>query len=275
MPEPLSIMVAPNGARRTKADHPAIPVTAEETAQVVAACAEAGAQAAHLHVRDRDQRHLLDVDAYRAVIKAVKQQAPADFVCQITTEAVGRYSPHEQMAVVKGVKPEAVSIAVKELVPDAEAEAGAFYEWCRREEVAVQHILYGTDDMAAFYDLCRRGVIPGDRLGVLFVLGRYSTNQESEANMLRPFLEMRDKAGNGPDLTWMICAFGRGETAAAVAAMAMGGHVRVGFENSLWTPQGDVTKDNAEAVARSRRVADELGRTCATRKQTLKVLGAV
>ncbi|WP_321341057.1 3-keto-5-aminohexanoate cleavage protein [Breoghania sp.] len=276
MSESLTIMVAPNGARRTKADHPAIPVTVEETAHVVAACAEAGAQAAHLHVRDAEQRHLLDADAYLAVIEAVKKQAPSDFVCQVTTEAVGRYSPAEQMAVVRGVKPEAVSIAVKELVPNAaaEAEAGAFYEWCRREEIAVQHILYDTDDMAAFYDLCRRGVIPGDKLGVLFVLGRYSTNQESDANMLRPFLEMLDKAEGGPDLTWMICAFGLGETAGAAAAMTMGGHVRVGFENSLWTPQGDVTPDNVETVARSRRIATELGRMCATREQTLQVLGA-
>ncbi|WP_321504313.1 3-keto-5-aminohexanoate cleavage protein [Breoghania sp.] len=276
MSEPLTIMVAPNGARRTKADHPAIPVTVEETAHVVAACAEAGAQAAHLHVRDGAQRHLLDIDAYNAVIAAVKKQTPSDFVCQITTEAVGRYGPHEQIAVVKGVKPEAVSIAVKELVPDAaaEREAGDFYAWCRREEIAVQHILYGIDDMASFYDLCRRGVIPGDRLGVLFVLGRYSANQESDPNMLRPFLEMLDKAETGPDLSWMICAFGRGETAAAGAAMTMGGHVRVGFENSMWTPQGDITPDNAETVARSRRIATELGRMEATREQTLTVLGA-
>jgi uncharacterized protein (DUF849 family) len=47
----LSIMVAPNGARKTKRDHPRIPLSAEEIAKEAAACAVAGVQAVQLHVR--------------------------------------------------------------------------------------------------------------------------------------------------------------------------------------------------------------------------------
>ncbi|MEC8515837.1 MAG: 3-keto-5-aminohexanoate cleavage protein, partial [Pseudomonadota bacterium] len=58
------LMVAPNGARRTKADHPAIPVTIQETVETALACAAVGAQAMHLHVRDADQQHVLDAGLY-------------------------------------------------------------------------------------------------------------------------------------------------------------------------------------------------------------------
>ena len=58
------IMAAVNGARRTKADHPALPMTIPEIAADVAACVEAGAAMAHVHVRDDEGRHVLDAALY-------------------------------------------------------------------------------------------------------------------------------------------------------------------------------------------------------------------
>ena len=46
------IMVAPNGARLTKADHPTLPVTIEETVAAALAARAAGADGLHAHVRD-------------------------------------------------------------------------------------------------------------------------------------------------------------------------------------------------------------------------------
>ncbi len=46
----------------------------------------------------------------------------------------------------------------------------------------------------------------------------------------------------------MVCAFGCEETACLLAATAVGGDCRVGFENNLWYPNGDIAADNAERV---------------------------
>ena len=83
---PVFLAVAPNGARKTKADHPALPITPAELAATAAACAEAGAAMIHLHVRDADQRHSLDVEAYRAAIAAVRSAVGEDLVIQATSE---------------------------------------------------------------------------------------------------------------------------------------------------------------------------------------------
>ena len=46
------LTVAPNGGRKTKADHPALPLSPDELARTAAECLERGASMIHLHVRD-------------------------------------------------------------------------------------------------------------------------------------------------------------------------------------------------------------------------------
>jgi uncharacterized protein (DUF849 family) len=200
----------------------------------------------HLHVRDPDGRHSLDVDTYRAATAAVRAAVGRDLVVQITSEAVGIYRPDEQMQMVRELRPEAVSLAVREIVPDEAAEPAAadFLAWVTAEGILPQYILYSDDDLRRFDDLIARGVVPGERQVVLFVLGRYTKGQISEPRELTPFL-----AANSQDHLWSVCAFGPRETACAVAAAALGGHARVGFENNFHLPDGSLAADNAALVA--------------------------
>jgi 3-keto-5-aminohexanoate cleavage enzyme len=101
----------------------------------------------HVHIRDRQGGHLLAADAYRTTIAAVRAAVGDQLVIQITSEALGIYKSAEQMAVVRDVRPEAVSIALRELAPDASSEAvfADFLTW-RQEKVAPQIILYSPEE---------------------------------------------------------------------------------------------------------------------------------
>lgn len=254
--KPVAIAVAPNGGRRTKVDHPALPLTSAELARVAADCRDAGAAMIHTHVRNRDGAHLLDADAYRAAIAAIRAEVGDDLVLQITSESLGRYRPEEQMAVVRAVRPEAVSLALRELAPDAAAEPAfaEFLSWLKRERVAPQIILYAPEEVVRLAEMQQRSLVPWDEIPVLFVLGRYVAGQTSLPADLLPFL--------GPDAprfrSWMVCAFGRHEAACALAAALLGGDIRVGFENNLHLPDGSVAGSNADLV---RAVAEPLTRT--------------
>ena len=83
--------------------------------------------------------------------------------------------------------------------------------------------------------MVKQGLIPFEKLSVLYVLGRYSITRTGSARDLLPFL--------APDMprfhSWSVCAFGRRETACVTAAALLGGHARVGFENNLSLPNGD------------------------------------
>jgi uncharacterized protein (DUF849 family) len=270
-PLPLVLAVAPNGASKSAHDHPRVPVTRDDIVADAIACRDAGASLFHLHVRDGEGRHLLDAEAYRDTTDAIRRAVGRTLVVQITTEAAGRYARAAQMAVVREVRPEAVSIALRELVPDAaaEAEAQAFLAWLRAENVMPQYILYSPDEIARYRDLRGRGVIPDARDFLLFVLGRYAAGQVSEPADLLPFLRAHD--GSTP---WAVCAFGPREAACAMAGAALGGHVRVGFENNLYLPDGTLAPDNAALVRNVASGAATIGRRLASADDVREMSGS-
>lgn len=242
--QPMLLMVAPNGARRSNRDHPALPLNPGELAQTAAICADTGAAAIHVHVRDRDGTHILDAGAYRAASTAIRAAVGQRMIIQISTEAVGQYSPAEQMALVRDLRPEAVSLALREIIPAADSEAAAaeFFDWLQREHIWPQYIVYSHEELVRFNELRQRGVIPGARAAVILVLGRYDAAQPARPADLLPFLDTTP-----PD--WSLCAFGPQENACVMLAAALGGHARVGFENNLFLPDGRQAPDNAALVA--------------------------
>jgi uncharacterized protein (DUF849 family) len=243
---PVAIAVAPNGGRRVKADHPAIPLSPAVLGRCAAECLEAGAAMIHVHVRKPDGSHLLDADAYRAATAAIRAEVGDRLVVQMTSEALGIYTPAEQIAVVKAVRPEAASLALREVAPDAAAEP-AFLEllaWMARERAAPQIILYAPEEAVRLAALRDAGKLPWGDVPVLYVLGRYTRGQKSAPADLLPFLD----AGMPRFAHWSVCAFGQREAACVTAAALLGGHCRVGFENNLWLPDGSVATGNAELV---------------------------
>ncbi len=238
------IVAAPNGARRGKADHPDLPVTVAEIAAEARACQQAGAAVLHLHVRDKDGGHSLDAGLYRAAIQAVEHSAPGMLV-QITTEAAGRFALKDQIAVVRDVMPKAVSVAWREFAPEQQAQSRAFYAFAAEAQIHVQHILYSPDDIARF--VAGLSLLPLQAHSVLLVLGSYGGAAASPAD-LPAYLA----ALGGAAHDWMVCAFGPAEHACAQAAIAAGGHARVGFENNLALVSGAVAPDTAALVAQFR-----------------------
>ena len=244
------IMVAPNGARRTKEDHPALPMTIAETVATAKACAEAGADGLHAHVRNEQGEHVLDAGLYRELIDEMALVLPGFFV-QITTEAVGYYSPSEQRALVEQVEPAAVSISIGEMLSEGEGgDIASFYRAQYEKGVAVQHILYDESDIARLMGLLEYAIIPTNGLQLLFVLGRYSKGQISRPEELDPFLASLAKFDEMLDISadWACCAFGPRETECLLRALSMGGKARIGFENNLHHADGTVARDNADRV---------------------------
>jgi uncharacterized protein (DUF849 family) len=248
-------MVAPNGARRGKADHPALPVTLPEIVDCARACHAAGADGLHLHLRDDAGRHVLDAGLYRAALAELAEAVPGMRI-QATTEAAGRYGPEHQRKVALNSGAALISASVREICRDTpNAQAAAFYDRCAGAGIAVQHILYDTADLALLTRVLPPALLADRGLQLLFVLGRYAETGDSAPGDLDPFL--RDLAARGLAPDWAVCAFGRGETACLRHAIDMGGKVRVGFENSLWRADGTLARDNAQRVEDIRRLMDD------------------
>lgn len=270
--KPFLIASAPNGARKTKSDLPNIPITPVEVAKTAVECKAAGASMMHLHVRDDDQKHSLDVGRYREMLAEVKSAVGDDMLLQVTTEAVGIYTPQQQMEMIRNLVPEAVSIAVREIAPvDADLNAlKSFFEFMREAKIAPQLILYAPEDVARFNQLVEIGVLPGDRFPVLFVLGRYTAGQVSQPSDLLPFI------GSSPYVSeWMLCAFGAYENACILTGAGLGGHARIGFENNHLKVDGAPASHNADLIAQAHDGSMLMRRPIATGEQARQIMQPV
>ena len=263
-PRPAILCVAPNGARKTCRDHPGLPITPSELGRAATESLEAGAAMIHLHVRDGNLAHVLDVAAYRAAIQAIRFQVGDKLVIQVTTESCGLYRPEEQMRLVRELRPEAVSLSIGEIVPNPafETPAAEFFAWLRAEGIFAQFIVFDADQIRSLVRLIHRGIVPHSDPCVLFVLGRYTPNQMSAPSDLDPLLEVSPFRE-----AWFLCAFGRHELACADRALGRGGHARIGFENNLFRPDGTQAASNAELVGLAASRAHQRGRPLANADQ--------
>lgn len=263
-PSPAILCVAPNGARKTLRDHPNLPTTPAELGRAAAESLEAGAAMIHLHVRDRNLAHILDAAAYRDAIRAIRSQVGDHLVIQVTTESCGLYGPEKQMDLVRELRPEAVSLSIGEIISDPafESAAAEFLEWLRAEGIFAQFIVFDADQVRFLLRLIHRGVVPHSAPCVLFVLGRYTPDQQSEPTDLDPLLEVSPFREG-----WFLCAFGKRELACMDRALGRGGHARIGFENNLYRPDGARAASNAELVRLAATRALQRGRPLANANQ--------
>lgn len=241
MPIPL-IMVAPNGARKTKKDHPNLPVDLDEIVATAKSCFVAGARALHLHVRDEQGRHSLDAGRYNEAIAALGGAVP-EMQVQITTESAGLYGPQVQFDCLAKVSPEWASVSVREINRDPDAARG-LYHLCSDQGTRVQHIAYDTTDIALLHRWRREGVVPLEQDEVICVLGTYEPPRAGTQHELSKFVAATR------DLRFSVCTFGASEQTCLTLAAASGAEIlRVGFENNLTAPGGALWRSNADAVS--------------------------
>ena len=285
---PLLIASAPNGAHKTREEHNQLPITTAQLADTAAAVMAAGAQMIHLHVRDARGKHTLDAGAYRAAIEAIRAKAGNDLFIQITSEAAGVYDSEQQRRAMyaantaDGVSADGVSLALRELIriPEDVAPAGELFHHLAGRGVLAQYILFSIDDIERYGALLKQGVIPpvghsaGHSAGhsVLLVVGRYGA-QPSTPDTLHRMLEALRGCINQPP-SWMVCAFGEHEFDCLLEAVKLGGHVRVGFENSLLLRTGQVAADNRQLVTQLVEAGNPDGRPPADIHQAQKILGS-
>lgn len=264
----IILAVAPNGARKTKADHPNIPLNSSEIAQTANDCLTAGASMMHLHVRNpEDSSHSLSAELYQQAIDAIDHQCNQEMFIQVTSEAVGIYSPEEQFDMIHALKPKAVSIGLREIESLKDNTIHEHFVRMREEDIHPQIILYNQNDLNKYHAWLERKVLPGNTYPILLVIGRPNTEGSFENSYL-----INENIEKLQASSWMICAFGENEFAAAKLAASLGGHIRIGFENNSVLADGSDAKDNAALINQIARYLDDNNLQSANFAQTNEIM---
>jgi uncharacterized protein (DUF849 family) len=292
------ITCAPTGAIHTPSMSPYLPVTAKEIASAAIAAAEAGAAILHLHARDpADGKPSQDPELFVPFLEEIK--ASTDAVINITTGGSPHMTVEDRMRPVMRFKPEVASLNMGSmnfgLFPMLDRYKDLKHEWERQHLENSRDLVFkntykdietilrrGTDngtrfefecyDISHLYNLAHfldRGLVKGPLFvqSVFGILGGIGGHPEDLMHMRRTADRLL-----GDQYQWSILGAGRNQIGLASIGAAMGSHVRVGLEDSLWMGPGKLAESSADQVRRIRTVLEALNLEIATPAEARKLL---
>ncbi len=292
------ITAAITGGVHIPSQSPHLPITPDQIVDECVRAHEAGAAVAHIHVRDPETGQPSPrLDLFRQVAERVK--ARCDIVLCTTTGGAPGMSPAERVGVVAELAPELASCNMGSmnfaLFPLAGRIKEFQHDWERpflertddhifpNTFKSMRHFIEtmngcGTKPELEIYDagmvsnaafLLNAGVLKPP-LYVQFVLGIMGGLPASVENLVLLHNQARQLLG---DFQWSVAAAGRHQFPVGVAALGMGGNVRVGLEDSVYLAKGQLARSNGEQVAKMVRIVNELSLEPATPADARALLG--
>ena len=293
------ITCAVTGSIHTPSMSPYLPVTPAQIADAAIGAAEAGAAIVHLHARDpRDGRPDQSPDLFREFLPMIA--AASDVVVNLTTGGAATMTTDERLQPALQLKPEVASLNMGSmnfgLYPMLKRQTTFQHAWERpylegsRDRIFkntfadIERILTacaenGTRFEIECYDIghlytaahvLERGLVQPPLLiqSVFGILGGIGADPEDVLHMRRTADRLF-----GDAYEWSVLGAGRNQIPIAAIAAAIGGHVRVGLEDSLWDGPGRLADTNAAQVRRARTIIEALGLEVATPDEARAILG--
>ena len=265
------ITVAPTGAWPSKKDNPAIPLTPREIAEDVYECWQAGAAVAHLHMRDEQGQGTMCKEKFKETVALIREKC--DIVLNLTTSGDLQATDETRMAHLVEIKPELASYDCGTM---NWAHNSVFYNTPSFLEKLGQtmqengvkpevEIFDGGMIYNSLYYL-KKGVLKAP-VHYQFVLGVPGGMEATVQNLV--FLQGLIPEGS----TWSALGVGKGHLPILYAALALGGHIRVGMEDNVLYDKGVLAKNNAQFVERTARIVREINRTPASPDDARAILG--
>ena len=266
--DPLIITCAPVGAEIRPDQTPYLPYTPRLLGETARAGREAGASIVHVHCRNDDGTNTHSVERFREAFEAIREHS--DLIVQFSTGGAIGMTPAERAGVLE-LRPEMATLTCGSVnfgddifensFPIMRAILRKMNEFGVRPELEI----FDKGHIANARRLARERLLsfPQHADLVLGVPGGLEATVQNLADLVDGLPE---------GCTWSVAGIGRAQLPMAMAAIAMGGHVRVGLEDNLFYSRGRLAR-NEELVARVARIAAEAGRPVATPNQARKLLG--
>ena len=297
--EKVIISTAVTGSVNVPSQSPYIPLSSGEVVASALEAAAAGSAIIHLHARHPDGRPAWQAEIYEEIIPAILDQT--DVVINITTGGSSAMTMDERLAGALRFAPELASLNMGSMnfvySGIADRITDWKYDWEKQYVLntyahpfinsfdRIEHTLrtLGDDlgtrfefecyDIGHLYSLAYfidKGFIKPPFLiqGVFGILGGIGADHENLTHMVA----IADKLF-GDDYHFSAFAAGRNQMQFGTHSAWLGGHVRVGLEDSLWISKGELATSNAQQVHKIRAVVEDLGKQIATPDDARRMLG--
>jgi len=272
-----------------------LPLTPKQIADDAVLAYQAGASIVHIHARKPENGEPTpDLAIFREIVTDIKKRC--NVVINITTGGAG--TPEERIKVVPEFKPEMATLNCGSVsgtaIPVYEKMKDKIkYEWekkflaresfifentykmmreysqaCRENNTRPELEIWDIGQISAVKYMIDRGYVDCP-VHLQFVMGALSGMPATISTLVFVYERTRETIGN---FTWSVAAIGREQIAIGAATLAMGGHVRVGLEDSLYSGYGRLARSSAEQVERIVKIANELSIKPATPDEVREML---
>jgi 3-keto-5-aminohexanoate cleavage enzyme len=252
----------------TRAQQPRLPLLPDEVGEEYRRAYDAGATIGHIHGRRPDGSPTQDRETFRAYSEAIGARCP--IVRQFSTGGAVGMGVEERIEALE-LRPEMATLTLgtcnfgDDVFENSLPTIRTILERIRRYGVVPELEIFDDGMLATADVLFAKGLLepPAHFDFVLGVPGAAAATPENLTHFARSI-----PCG----CTWTVAGIGRRQTAMATMAIAMGGHVRVGFEDNIYYRKGELADSNARFVERVVRIAREVGREPATIEEARAML---
>ncbi len=269
--EKLIITVAPTGAQTTREHTPYVPLSPKEIADSVYESWKEGAAIAHIHVRDYKGNNTLELDTYKEVIDRVQDKC--DIILNLTT-AGGLENNEEARLKVCELNPEMASFdaGTMNFGQDVFHNTPVFLEKLatvtKERQIKPEIEIFDVGMIDNALRIAKKGLLE-EPFHFQFVLGVQGGMPATPKNLM--FLVESIPKGS----TWSAIGASKDQLNINTLSILLGGHVRVGMEDSVYYRKGELATSNAQFVKRIVELSTILGREIATPDEARKILGLV
>jgi uncharacterized protein (DUF849 family) len=247
------ITVAPTGAESDKAAAPALPVTLTELVDTAKACQAAGAAMIHVHIRDDQARPTLDLARLKDTVRALREST--DLIVQLSTGGAVTDSYDDRLAVLDA-GPDSCSLTCGTVNFGGEVFANPWpfirdlYAKTQELGVVPEFEIFDLGHAATLHRLLADlGTPQGGHVHCDLVMGVPGGMPGDAATLTAAVAALPAGA------TWSATGVGRATLPVLFAALAAGGHLRVGMEDTTSFARGRPVTGNAELVERAAALA--------------------
>src|SRR6266542_3118935 len=265
------ITCAVSGAVANKQQCEGIPYTPEEYAKEVRRARDAGASMVHIHAREPNGSPTVQPEHYRAITQAILAETP-DIIINYSTGWVG-LPMAERVAHITDLKPEigALNMGSMNYAKYSEKRKGFVFNFVFENHFDDIVFLLRRMQEAGVKPECEcfdvghvESVAPLLDLGVMSQPIQFSLIHGVLGGIgatARNLAHMSSVVPGGS--TWGVIAVSREQWAMVSAAAALGGNVRVGFEDNFYLPTGEMAASNGALVAAAAAIVTMQGRRVA------------
>ena len=259
------------GAEVTKENNPAVPYTVEEIVREAKSAYDAGAALIHLHVRWDDGTPTQDKGRFQEMVDAIRKECPDVIIQPSTGGAVGMTDLERLQSTEITPTPEMATLDCgtcnfggDEIFINTDNTIANFGDIMQERGIKPECEVFDKGMIDLALKAAKKGHIQYP-IHFDFVLGVQMTATVRDLVIMATSIPA--------DSTWTATGIGKNAWGIAAATIAMGGHVRVGFEDNVYMSKGVLAKSNGEMVERVVQMAKLLNREVATPAEAREILG--